>query len=128
MKGNSLKIKLKYDVGVIEGYVGACRGDVIEVNDAQGIRYCRLGYADPVTKSAEKNVEREEHKIEKAVADEGYETTALQAQVNTEPGTSLEDAKTHLENQGQQDDDDKPKPLDDPKPSPSAAKRTGSRR
>lgn len=51
-----MKIRLRRDItGTFHGIDGGLkRGDVVEVDDANGARYCKLGYAEPVV---EKHVE-----------------------------------------------------------------------
>jgi hypothetical protein len=49
---------------------GVRPGDVVDVDDQSGINYCMSGYAEPVTKTAEKAVAREERVVEKVVAAE----------------------------------------------------------
>lgn len=59
-----MKVRWKIQiVGLVGRQVVKGRGDVTEVSDEEGARYCRLGYAEPV---AEKPAE----KAEKAVAPE----------------------------------------------------------
>jgi hypothetical protein len=77
-----VKIRMKTGVsGTFHGYNGVDRGDVVDVDEANGLRYILNGMAEAVTKTAEKKVEREERQIEKAVVTE-QETTALKAAVD----------------------------------------------
>lgn len=44
-----MKIKMRREVhGLFHGLDGVRVGDVVEVDDANGARYCSLGYAEPV--------------------------------------------------------------------------------
>lgn len=44
-----MKIRMRTGVaGSFHGQYGVQRGDVIEVPDSEGARYCQLGYCDPV--------------------------------------------------------------------------------
>lgn len=68
-----MKIRMKRDVeGAFHGLPGVKFGDVVEVDDANGARYCALGYAEPV-------VDRKE---ERAVAPEGEERAEPKKAVN----------------------------------------------
>lgn len=90
------KIRLKFDLGVCEGYVNTRRGDVIEVSDHAAQRYCALGYAEPYGKKAQPPVE-------KAVAPE-HETATVEVP---------EDKPKPLD---EDDDDSKPRPGARPQP------------
>jgi hypothetical protein len=68
-----MKIRLKFDLGVCEGYIGTRRGDVIEVSDHAGQRYIELGYAEAYGKSTK----AAEIPVEKAVAPE-HETATVE--------------------------------------------------
>lgn len=48
-----LKIRMLEAIGgTFHGYENVKRGDVVEVDDDNGMRYCSLGYAEPYSKSA----------------------------------------------------------------------------
>lgn len=65
-----MKIRLKREIrGMFHGHDGVRVGDVIEVDDLHGARYCKLHYAEPV-------VDRQE---ERAVAPRGEERAAKPA-------------------------------------------------
>lgn len=46
-----MKIRLRHDLGVCEGYLSAKAGDIIEVAESSAVRYIRLGYAEAVSKA-----------------------------------------------------------------------------
>lgn len=79
-----MKIRMKIEVlGAFHGVENGVRiGDEVDVKpDEEAVRYCALGYAEPVTKSAEKAVAREERAAEKAVAEaesEGVENASYE--------------------------------------------------
>lgn len=43
-----MKIRAKFDLGVCHGYEDVKRGDVIDIDEFNALRYLRLGYAEPV--------------------------------------------------------------------------------
>lgn len=44
-----MKIRMKMPVaGAFHGMQNVARGDVVDVPDDEGARYCKLGYAEPV--------------------------------------------------------------------------------
>jgi len=100
-----VKIRLKMNVGVFHNLDDVRAGDVVDVDDAEGLRYCMLGYAEPVTKVAEKSVAREELKVETAMLKEEAETATM-----AEPGVVIHDVTP--ETGGVTED----KPLEAPKP------------
>jgi hypothetical protein len=102
-----MKIRLTQSLGYVHGR-NTQKGDVIDIDDANAIRYCHNGYAEPVTKTAEKAVERDERTVERAIANEGYETTALEAAAESQPDAAL------------------PKPLDDEDESDDSDKKPGT--
>ena len=49
-----MKIRMKIDIeGAFHGQSGVRRGDVVNVDDENGVRYCALGYAEPVVDRVE---------------------------------------------------------------------------
>lgn len=64
-----MKIKMKREIhGMFHGINGVKVGDEVEVDDFNGARYCKLGYATPVV---------EKPKEEKAVPPKGEERRAV---------------------------------------------------
>jgi hypothetical protein len=90
-----VKIKWLINVaGTVHGVgEGTQAGDVMDVPDTDGLRYCALHYAEPVTQSAERAVKREEKQIERAVAaDDDVETATMGAPVDFPPHQVSKDA------------------------------------
>lgn len=53
-----MKIRMKMAVlGTFHGMENVRLGDVVEVPDDEGARYCKLGYAEPVADEAEEDTE-----------------------------------------------------------------------
>jgi hypothetical protein len=63
-----MKIRMKMNVGTFHNIDDVRAGDEVDVPDEEAVRYCSLGYAEPVTKVAERAVAREERVMEKVVA------------------------------------------------------------
>lgn len=75
-----MKIRMKIDVaGMFHNIPDGVRvGDEVDVEDDEAVRYCGLGYAEPVTKAAERAVAREERAVEKAAAESGVESVVYE--------------------------------------------------
>lgn len=68
-----MKIRALTYLGFFHNIPDVRVGDVVDVDDENGARYCLLGYAEPVTKTAEKAVGRAERAVETASHTEGVE-------------------------------------------------------
>lgn len=75
-----MKIRLKRDMlGTFHSIESPKKGDIVEVDEANGVRYCALGYAEPVTKSGDR-------KVEKRVVEEGENAVAEGVELTTQGG------------------------------------------
>jgi hypothetical protein len=85
-----MKIRLLMDLGTVEGQSGCRRGDILDVSEASGKRYCKYGYAEPYGGKSSPKVER-------AVAPTHHETAT--SEVPADKPKPLDE-----------DEDDKPRP------------------
>jgi DNA helicase TIP49 (TBP-interacting protein) len=74
-----VKIRMKMEVaGTFHGLEGVKTGDVVDVDDENGARYCALGYATPVAADEEPPVELRDADLPKGNASrEEWEAYAL---------------------------------------------------
>jgi hypothetical protein len=109
-----MKIKLRLGfTGTVHGYLAPKRGDILDIDDLNAIRYINLGYAEPVRAIGNPPVE-------KAVVPES-EKAVVEVPASSIPPHPADDKV--------EEPKDKPKPLDDePKPAPRPQGRPGQRR
>lgn len=116
-----MKIRLKMDMlGTFHGIENAKKGDVVDVDEPNGLRYCSMGYAEPVTKSGERKVEKRVMEEGENATLEGVELTAAGGPVEDPPhGVNADalDMEATIGAPGDVTDDgvahDKPKVLDE---------------
>lgn len=94
-----MKIRLRHDLGVCEGYLNAKKGDVLEVAESSAMRYIKLGYADAVTKGNAVQVP-----VETAVVQEKNVETATS---EVPPTPVVDDVPKPLD-EGEEEDTAKP--------------------
>jgi hypothetical protein len=115
----NMKIRLRQTMlGLFHGHLDAKRGTVVEVDEANALRYINSGYADPVRDG--------QVTVERAVAPQA-EKAVIDVPPSSIPPHPADD-------KGPEEEKPKPKPLDDepaaarPAPAPRPQGRPGQRR
>jgi hypothetical protein len=110
-----MKIRLRQTMlGLFHGHLDPKRGTVVEVDEANALRYINSGYADPVRDG--------QITVERAVAPQPEKAVIDVPPSSIPPHPAEVDVKV-------EEPKEKPKPLDDePKPVPRPQGRPGQRR
>lgn len=99
-----MKIRMRINIGVFHGYPNVRRGDVVDVDEANALRYISLGYAEAV---ADDPKPPKPKPVERAVPEEPVETATADA-VEDEPDAGLPVPLDEQADEAPSDEESKP--------------------